>query len=133
MNQDIKQMAISEAQIDKLAKFIMDEVPGEPSRDQNAVDTAIRLIREHLAQRPLVEQLTDETGQLLDVIDYTENLSPDILRHWGNVHTALAAFKPQAQPTEKPCPSMTRSYPPDHVGDGSGKVKQAKKEDIPNE
>lgn len=33
------------AQIDKLAHFIVDEVPGEPSESEGAVDTAIRLIR----------------------------------------------------------------------------------------
>jgi hypothetical protein len=32
-------------QIDRLATFIMDEVPGEPSQSQGAVDTAIRIIR----------------------------------------------------------------------------------------
>lgn len=34
-----------QAQIDKLASFIMDEVPGEPSQNEGAVDTAIRLLR----------------------------------------------------------------------------------------
>ena len=33
-------------QIDKLAKFILEEVPSEPSQDEGAVDTAIRIIRE---------------------------------------------------------------------------------------
>lgn len=37
----------AEQQIDRLATFIMDEVPGEPSQSQGAVDTAIRLIRSH--------------------------------------------------------------------------------------
>lgn len=32
-------------QIEKLAQFIMDEVPGEPSQSEGAVDTAIRLLR----------------------------------------------------------------------------------------
>jgi hypothetical protein len=32
-------------QIDRLAKFIMDEVPGEPSQSEGAVDTAIRIMR----------------------------------------------------------------------------------------
>lgn len=36
----------AEQQIDRLAKFIMEEVPGEPSEDQGAVDTAMRLIRD---------------------------------------------------------------------------------------
>lgn len=39
----------SEAQIDRLAAFIMNEVPGEPSQSEGAVDTAIRWMRERLA------------------------------------------------------------------------------------
>ncbi len=31
-------------QIDKLANYIMFEIPGEPSQDQGAVETAIRLL-----------------------------------------------------------------------------------------
>ena len=34
-----------EDQIDRLARFIMDEIPGEPSQSEGAVDTAIRLLR----------------------------------------------------------------------------------------
>lgn len=37
-----------DAQIDKLATFIIDEVPGEPSQSQGAVDTAIRWMRTKL-------------------------------------------------------------------------------------
>lgn len=32
-------------QIDRLARFIMENIPGEPSRSEGAVDTAIRLLR----------------------------------------------------------------------------------------
>jgi len=35
----------AQEQINELAKFIMDEVPGEPSRPEGAVAVAIRLIR----------------------------------------------------------------------------------------
>jgi hypothetical protein len=31
-------------QIDRLASYITDKIPGEPSQDQGAVDTAIRLL-----------------------------------------------------------------------------------------
>lgn len=34
-----------EKQIDRLAKFIMAEIPGEPSQSEGAVDTAIRLLK----------------------------------------------------------------------------------------
>ena len=36
---------MSESQIDRLANFIMAEVPGEPSQSEGAGDTAIRVIR----------------------------------------------------------------------------------------
>jgi hypothetical protein len=37
-------MNSAQQQIDKLAKFIMAEVPGEPSESESAVDCAIRII-----------------------------------------------------------------------------------------
>lgn len=36
-------------QIDKLARFILNEVPGEPAQSEGAVDTAIRWMRAKLA------------------------------------------------------------------------------------
>ena len=39
---------IEDEEIRRLAQFIMEEVPGEPSQSEGAVDTAIRLIRESL-------------------------------------------------------------------------------------
>lgn len=50
-------------QIDRLAQFIVDEIPGEPSRDEGAVDTAIRLlarVKEPSGQIP--DDFTDEGG-----------------------------------------------------------------------
>lgn len=46
-----------EGQIERLAKFIMDEVPGEPSESGSAVDTAIRWMRTAMQARP---EYTDE-------------------------------------------------------------------------
>ena len=43
----------SSRQIDKLANFIMDEVEGEPSQSQGAVDTAIRIIKSYQSQETL--------------------------------------------------------------------------------
>ena len=37
----------SRAQVDKLAAFILDYIPGEPSKNEGAVDTAIRLLRDY--------------------------------------------------------------------------------------
>ncbi len=36
------------SQLDRLAAFIIEHVPGEPSEDEGAVDTAIRLLRNHV-------------------------------------------------------------------------------------
>lgn len=41
------------SQIDKLANFIMSEVEGEPSQNQGAVDTAIRIIKSYQNQETL--------------------------------------------------------------------------------
>lgn len=52
----------AEAQILRLANFIMDEVPGEPSRSEGAIDTAIRLIRDRVPSRY-------SPGQMQAIID----------------------------------------------------------------
>lgn len=39
----------SQGQVARLAQFLMDTVPGEPSQSESAVDTAIRLLRQQLA------------------------------------------------------------------------------------
>ena len=38
----------SRKQVEKLGNFIMGDVPGEPSQNEGAVDTAIRLIKTHV-------------------------------------------------------------------------------------
>jgi hypothetical protein len=45
----------AQEQIDKLASFILAEVPDEPSRSEGAVDTAIRLIRRSIPSDELVQ------------------------------------------------------------------------------
>lgn len=40
-----KRSELLEAQINRLAEFIMTEVPGEPSQSEGACDTAIRLLK----------------------------------------------------------------------------------------
>jgi hypothetical protein len=35
-----------ESQVARLAAFIVEEIPGEPSRSEGAVDTAIRIMRQ---------------------------------------------------------------------------------------
>lgn len=40
------------SQVDRLATFLQDHVPGEPSQNQGAVDTAIRLLRAGVSPQP---------------------------------------------------------------------------------
>ncbi len=49
-----------EKQIKKLARFIMDEVEGEPSQSQGAVDTAIRIIKEKSKKETFKKEFEDE-------------------------------------------------------------------------
>ncbi|HEU01415.1 hypothetical protein LCGC14_0273180 [marine sediment metagenome] len=49
------------SQIDRLASFIIAEVPGEPSESDGAIDTAIRIIR---SQRGDLQRLADELNTL---------------------------------------------------------------------
>jgi len=44
-NKEIRMIETAEEQIERLADFIMQEIPGEPSQSEGAVDTAIRLLR----------------------------------------------------------------------------------------
>lgn len=41
-------------QIDDLARFIMAEIPGEPSRDEGAVECAIRIMKKKNPSQPLI-------------------------------------------------------------------------------
>ena len=52
-------------QIEKLANFVMAEVPGEPSRSEGAVDCAIRVIKRLQAQT-----VHSTPGELCDLNDY---------------------------------------------------------------
>lgn len=45
-------------QIEELANFIMAEIPGEPSVSEGAVDTAIRLLRQHRDHRCVAQHST---------------------------------------------------------------------------
>lgn len=45
------------SQIDRLASFIMADVPGEPSQSEGAVDTAIRIMRTRQSEPNATEAL----------------------------------------------------------------------------
>jgi chromosome segregation ATPase len=50
-------------QVQRLADFIMMQVPGEPSKSQGAVDTAIRVIEE---QKTTIDTLKTDKAELAD-------------------------------------------------------------------
>lgn len=58
------------SQIDKLAKFIMSEVEGEPSQSEDAVDTAIRIIKSYQNQETLPKVWVDEHAEYYGPIGY---------------------------------------------------------------
>jgi hypothetical protein len=51
-----------EQQVARLADFIMDEIPGEPSQSEGAVDTAIRLLRAARGASPAGEDTSWDCG-----------------------------------------------------------------------
>lgn len=63
-------------QIDKLANFIMAEVPGEPSLSEGAVDTAIRIIKS--LQEEIV-QLNEDKDHWNDEVYWLEKCKTDPL------------------------------------------------------
>lgn len=77
-------------QIDRLAQFILDEVPGEPSRSEGAVDTAIRIIKQALARKvtPMLSSVVkgEFLATLKAEIDYhAENGDCDIKDHLASL------------------------------------------------
>lgn len=73
--------AWAHAQVDVLAKFILNEIPGEPSQNEGAVDTAIRLLRSY-AHR--VRALNAEESAHHQYVD----------GHMQSVRTSLAKYFP---------------------------------------
>lgn len=49
-----------ESQVERLANFIMQNIPGEPSQSQGAVDTAIRLLTALQSEKEAAERERDE-------------------------------------------------------------------------
>ena len=82
-------------EIGRLAAFIMDEVPGEPSRSEGAVDVAIRLI----------QRLRELEGEILSARELLETCScglSDLLRVAANRITTerQASLSEPARPPE---------------------------------
>lgn len=68
------------SQIDLLAEYIMNEIPGEPSQSEGAGDTAIRLLKQYRAKLqgvPLVAVAF--RAYLVDGVKDLVILAPDVL------------------------------------------------------
>lgn len=57
-------------QIDKLANFIMNEVVGEPSQSQGAVDAAIRIIKSYQSQETLSQEWISKHAEHYEYLGY---------------------------------------------------------------
>lgn len=58
-----------ESQVERLAEFIMRNVPSEPSQNEGAIDTAIRILRRLIESQAevdmkIVEMMADELRQM---------------------------------------------------------------------
>lgn len=85
-------------QVDRLAAFILAEVPGEPSQSQGAVDTAMRVLGQQMADLATARRERDEAlGILRDWLDVSghRDLTPVITRA-----RALVAGKSVADPRD---------------------------------
>lgn len=104
-----------EAQVERLARFIVDYFPGEPSTSEGAIDTAIRLmaemkfgtgrprfiiqatdafaiptIRAHMRlcwEKKLFEQVDEETLALAEIIQWQRS-HPDLVRLPDHKHVS---------------------------------------------
>lgn len=81
-------------QIDKLSEFILTNIQGEPSRNEGAVDTAIRLLKER--QTP---------DQAEECPDYIEPQAPEVVCENGVCHLVL----PEEEEMPEPAAEVTES------------------------
>jgi hypothetical protein len=65
------------AQIDALARYIMEHVPGEPSQDEGAVDCAIRIMRTQAEKIARLRKIEAAARALIDETPYGDgSMSP---------------------------------------------------------
>lgn len=77
--------------IDRLAAYIMENVPGEPSENQGAVDAAIRLLGKNAALEREVKRLREVIQPFADVADHDigdDEADRDVFRPMTNHNSA---------------------------------------------
>ncbi len=86
-------------QIDQLANYIMHEIPGEPSQEGGAVETAIRLLGE---RQGLIELCTQASEALRLTREYVgEEMLPAIPGwSWYDATVALGKVIPELVPSD---------------------------------
>lgn len=92
------------SQVDRLAKFIVAEIPGEPSQSEGAVDTAIRLLRTQQAD------LTSHEETIRRVEQANADLRRQLEGIRGEVRRQLAAADKAAQAVEAGRPWWRRIF-----------------------
>lgn len=98
----------SEQQIKRLADFIMENIPGEPSRSEGAVDTAIRLLR--AVRSEVLARTRAHVFMSQAMTRYADNPTSDnrgellaAVHRWGD--TLARASAPAARSGEPEAPS----------------------------
>lgn len=81
-------------QIDKLSEFILTNIPGEPSRNEGAIDTAIRLLKER--QNP---------DRAEECPEYIEPPAPEVVCENGACHLVL----PEEEEMPEPAAEVTET------------------------
>jgi hypothetical protein len=99
-------------QIERLAEFIMFEIPGEPSESQGAVDTVIRWIRAALPATAPSEEMVERVARAIHAYRQAEGFSGEAAweqeaarirnLYLGTARAAIAAIVPEGGGGVKP-------------------------------
>jgi hypothetical protein len=87
-------------QIDRLAKYIMAEVPGEPSQSEGAVDTAIRVMRDMQARLAAAEEKARGCDDCPELI-VRDNARAMVCALKGELKTANAALAEEQRKVDR--------------------------------
>ena len=87
-----EELAHLKVQVDRLAKFIVENIPGEPSKSEGAVDCAIRLLSKHchVYSVPYSEPKVEEWKRLIRMREENERLRSELDNAANNFATLKA-------------------------------------------
>lgn len=72
------------SQVDRLARFIMEEIAGEPSQSEGAIDTAIRLLSDRAAWLAWVRDVLPLLPAVMKLVDEIKAAAPEgeMVKRW---------------------------------------------------